>query len=168
MNTQHDSTPSTYMGIAFYTLNGHPTQWVIVLSSCELFSRDLWCGTIIESINGWVESWRRCDMGLTKFAQHLFLSGIVMVAKINRLATDIKDTISSLPWKAEQARLAGYQYPPSNEYVHRVLFYLDGRNVISLPPSARSDFVSHMKERFSILQGFPKSHINQFFVIPIA
>jgi hypothetical protein len=106
-------------------------------------------------------------MGLRTFAPHLFYPGIVVVGEVNELATNIMQTISNLPWKAEDARASGCKYPPTDEYVHRALFYLDQGNIISLPPSVKSNFTYHIGERLSILQGYPRSNINQSYSISI-
>jgi hypothetical protein len=159
---------STYIGIALYTLNGFPTQWVIVLSSCQLFDSNVWCGTVIDSVNGWVQSWTKLECSPAAFAPHLFLSGVIMVQKANRLPTDIKQSIiSNLAWRAQEPRRDGTDYPPSDEYVRQVLLHLCKEKTISLPPRVKIHFAEHVRERLSKLQERPISKIDQYPIIPI-
>lgn len=158
---------STYIGIALYALNGFPMQWVIVLSTCQRFDSNVWCGTVINSVNGCVESWTKLESSPATFAPHLFLTGIIMVQKADRLPTDIKQSIiSNLAWRAEERRDVN-DYPPSDEYVRQVLLHLCKERTISLPARVKIHFAEHIRERLSKLQARPISKINQYPIIPI-
>jgi hypothetical protein len=157
--------PSTHIGIAFYALNGFPVQWVIVLSSCKRFdSATVWCGTVIESVNGFVESWNECDKSPATFAPYLSFLGIVMVEKVEKQASDIRQSISKLEWKAQNP---GDKYPPSDEYVRRVLLHLCTEKIISLPRRVKNNLSRHIIDRLSKLREKTLSKINVYPIIPI-
>jgi hypothetical protein len=119
---------STYIGIAFYTSKEYPMQWVIVLSSRQQFDGTVWCGTLIDSVNGRVESWRSCEHSPATFAPHLSFLGIVMVGKVDRPASDIQGSIFNKVWKEQDSRRGKDQYPPTDEYVCWALASLQRKN----------------------------------------
>ena len=158
---------STYIGIAFYALEGYPMHWVIVLSTCQRFDSTVLCGTVIESVNGWVESWTKSEKSPATFAPYMSLLGVIMVEKVNMLADDIIRSISNLPWKVKTSRVDGYKYPPSHEYVLQVLLHLCKEKTITLPPRVKHNPEKHIKERLSKLQEKPVSKTNTYSIIPI-
>ncbi|KAF8473727.1 hypothetical protein DFH94DRAFT_764100 [Russula ochroleuca] len=161
--------PPTHIGIAFYTLDGFPRQWVIVLSSCQHFNSTVWCGTIIDSVNGWVESWAICENSPATFAPHLSLLGVIKVETVNKEASDIVRSISNLAWKAQESRNCngGKKYPPSDEYVRQVVLHLCRERTITLPPRVKVTFTTHIEGRISKLREKSASKINMYPIIPI-
>jgi hypothetical protein len=141
---------SSHIGIAFFTADGFPVQWVIVLSSSEdsskPFNGPVWCGTLIESVNGRVESWRHCEQGLTTFSPDLLIFGVVTVGKVGLPARDIRGSIFNRAWTAQDSRNSndGSKYPPTDAYVRRVLFYLCDIKTISLPARVKNNFSGHI------------------------
>jgi hypothetical protein len=163
----------THIGIAFYTMEGFPLQWVIVLSSCQRFNSTVWCGTVIESVigrsPGWVESWSKCENSPATFSPHLFLLGIIKVDTVNEQPSDIIESISTLAWKPQDVRGddGGKKYPPSDEYVRQVILHLCNERVITLPPRVKITFATHIGERLSKLREKPASKINTYPIVPI-
>jgi hypothetical protein len=165
---------STNIGIAFYTANGFPVQWVIVLSSSadpsKPFDGPVWCGTLIESVNGRVESWRQCEQGLITFSPHLFLFGVVNVGNINQPESNIRGSIFNRAWSAQDSRSGtnGGKYPPTDAYVRQVLSYLCQKKAISLPPRVKNNFSGHFEGLLSRIGECRMSNmVNTCPVIPI-
>ena len=158
---------STYIGIAFYTSKEFPMQWVIVLSSRQQFDGTVWCGTLIDSVNGRVESWRACEHSPATFAPYLSFLGIVMVGKVDRPASDIQGSIFNKVWKEQDSRRGKDQYPPTDEYVCWALLHLCNEKTITLPPLVKNNFSGHFAERLSKLRERSRSKVTQYLIIPI-
>jgi len=129
----------THIGIAFFTADGFPMQASIVLSTDMWFRDTVLCGTVIESANGWVESWKECDRSPVE--PYLTLLGIIGVAKVEKTPTQVLRAISSLRWTALDCRASGgsYKHPYSNDYVRRVVLHLCNKKIISLPQNVKND-----------------------------
>ena len=148
------SQSTTYIGIAFNTANGFPMQWSIVLSDNEQFNGTMACGTLFDTVNGWVESWRTCTGNLTVLAPYLSVLGIIKVGKVDCPVRDMKYFIYNKVWKTQASPSGnGPRYPPTDEYVRDSLLYLCGQRIISLPPSVTGNFVNHIAALLPRLQG---------------
>jgi len=126
----------TYIGIAFYTAEGFAIQSAVVLSTSARFNTNVSCGTVIETVNGWVVSWKECNNFLaTTIEPYLALVGITAVAKVHQTTNCILQSISSLVWNAQDARDCrdSLKHPYSSDYVRRVLLHLSNKEIISLP-----------------------------------
>ncbi len=163
------SSNSTYIGIAFYTREGYPVQWAIVLSTYKRFDNSVWCGAIIETVEGWVEKWKHCDKSPATLEPYLTLLGVITVKKVGEPLGDVYQSISSLGWKAQNSRggREGNKYPPSNDYVRRVLLHLCNDKIITLPPKVKNNFNMHVEERLSRFQEKHPPKFNQYPVIPL-
>ena len=134
--------PTTYVGIALNTAQGFPIQWSIVLSDNEEFNGIMLCGTVIDSVNGWVESWSWCRQSLTTLAPYLSVLGIIKVGKVCLSAKDIHRLISNKVWTAQGGKRDAY--PPTQEFVRLNVLYLYNQRAISLPPSVMGNFIDHI------------------------
>lgn len=128
-------TTTTYIGIAFLTVDGLSTQVAVVLSDHVHFNIIRSCGMVIESVNGWVESWR--PNSPTAFEPYLILMGIITVAVVHKPASEISNTIHSLGWNAQRARSSSngdsLMHRYSEDYVRRAILHLCQKRTIGLP-----------------------------------
>lgn len=161
------SAQPTHIGVAAFTLNGYPIQWVIVLSSCPYFySNTKWCGTVIESVNGWKVSWKTCENSPTSFAPYTTLMGIINVGTVNQQPNDIIRSTSTIAWNPQHSG-GGKKYPPTDEYVRQVIFHLCNNRTIALPSRVKVVFSTHIEERLAKMQEMPPPRIDMFPIIPI-
>jgi hypothetical protein len=123
--------------------------------------------TLIDSVNGRVESWRSCEHSPATFAPHLSFLGIVMVGKVDRPASDIQGSIFNKVWKEQDSRRGKDQYPPTDEYVCWALLHLCNEKTITLPPLVTNNFSGHFAERLSKLRKRSRSKVTQYLIIPI-
>jgi hypothetical protein len=158
------SESTTYIGIAFNTAHGFPMQWSIVLSDNERFNGTMLCGTLIDSVNGWVESWRWCRQSLTTLAPYLSVLGIIKVGKVDRPVRDIHHSIFNKVWNAQDGK-GGAMYPPTNEFVRLNLLYLCNERTISFPPGVMDNFTNYITGLTRKLQ--EKHTGTQYSIIPI-
>jgi hypothetical protein len=130
---------STYIGIALYSTAGFPCQLAIVLSNHKDYKTIELCGTVIETVNGWVESWRESGRSPAVFEPYLKLEGILNVGKVNKPPSHISASISSHGWRAQDAVIDRESQrvinPYSNDYVCQAVLHLCRRRTISLPPA---------------------------------
>jgi hypothetical protein len=157
---------STYIGIAFYTKDGFSNQSAIVLSTHMRFDSIVWCGTVIETVNGRVVSWKECDKSPATFEPYLRLVGIITVANVDYSPSQIFESIKGLEWKAENARASGdsLKEPYSNDYVRRVLLDLCNKRAISLPLNVKKDLDGHITEGLCKLL---RTHASKFNLYPV-
>lgn len=130
----------THIGIAFFVADGFPMQASIVLCTNMWFRDDVvLCGTVIESANGWAESWKECYRAPVE--PYLTLLGIIGVAKVQKTPIEVLRAISTLGWTARDCRgsSGSYKNPYSNDYVCRVVLHLCNINIISLPQNVKND-----------------------------
>jgi hypothetical protein len=132
---------STHIGIAFYAKDGFPHQSAIVLSTHMRFDNTVFCGTVIETVNGLAVSWRECPKSSATFEPYLKLVGIITVANVDNQPSQILESIQRLEMKGQDVRASrdGLKEPHSNDYVHRVLLDLYNKRTISLPLNVKND-----------------------------
>jgi hypothetical protein len=163
------SPDPTHIGIAFYTLEKYPIQWVIILSPSEYFYGTFYGGTVIENVNGWEVSWRQCQSSPATFAPYTALLGIIKVGTINERPDKIINFTSTLPWNPQHFRNdgGGKKYPPTDEYVRQVIFHLCNHRTITLPPRVKVTFSTHIEERLSKMRETPQPKTHTYPIIPI-
>jgi hypothetical protein len=157
---------STHVGIAFYTKDGFSNQPAVVLSTHMRFDSIVSCGTVIETVNGRVVSWKECDKSPATFEPYLRLVGIITVANIDCPPSYILESIKSLEWKAENALASndGLKEPYSSDYVRRVLLDLCNKRAISLPLNVKKDLDGHITEGLCKLL---RTHASKFNLYPV-
>ncbi|KAI0282012.1 hypothetical protein BGY98DRAFT_1094616 [Russula aff. rugulosa BPL654] len=162
---------STYVGIAFYTADRFPAQLCIVLSNHEDFDIIELCGTVIETVNGWVESWRESGQSAAVFEPYMNVVGILTVGKVNQPPSHISASISSLGWKALDDCVdrdsAKHRY--SNDYVCRALLHLCNKKAISLKSNVKKNLDTYISDGLGRLEGLPvrPTSPNVYPVIPL-
>ena len=156
--------PITYIGVALNTAQGFPMQWSIVLSDTEQFNGTMLCGTLIDSVNGWVESWHWCRQSLTTLAPYLSVLGIIKVGQVFLSTRDTHQIISNQVWNAQGGK-GGAVYPPTDEFVRLNVEFLWNKRAISLPPSVMGNFKNYITGLTIKLR---EAHTGtQYSVIPI-
>ena len=165
--SQNQITP--YIGIAFYSTEGFPTQLVIVLSNRMQFETIDLYGTVIDSVNGWVESWRRGGNPPTLFEPYLKLVGILTIGQVDKSPNHISSTISSMGWKLPNACLSPdrLKHPYSNDYVCRALQYLCSKNTITLPHNIKIYLDGHITTGLDELRKYQESRPDLFSIISL-
>jgi hypothetical protein len=142
----------TYIGIAFYTMEGSPLLSAIVLSTHKQFNDGtISCGTVIETVRGWVISWKNCDRSPATLEPYLNLIGVITVGKVDqrhRALPDVYQCISDLTWNVRDApHLCSdnpRMHPYPIDYVKRVILHLCDLGIIILPLVARSNLAGYI------------------------
>jgi hypothetical protein len=166
-NNQNQVT--TYIGIAFYTTEGFPAQSVIVLSNMIHFQTIASYGTVIDSVNGWVESWKHPGTSPTRFEPHLNLIGILAIGQVNKSPNYVSSSISSMGWKVQDARVNpdSLKHPYSNDFVRRALLHLCSKKTISLPSSIKNSLDGSITDGLVKLRGNQESRPDLFTVLSL-
>src|SRR5258708_36381074 len=73
---------SSHVGLALFNPTGFPTQWVLVLSTNELFEGRVMCGTVGVSVNGWRGFWMECDCSPASFNRAATFVGVIHIAAL--------------------------------------------------------------------------------------
>jgi hypothetical protein len=163
------SQPSTYIGIAFLTADGYPHQSAIVLSTHMQFDDVVLSGTVIESVNGRVVSWKHSPKSPPSFEQYLRLVGVITVAKVNGQPSDIYESIKSLEWKVQDVRPNSNSLKEiySNDYVCRALLDLCNKRIISLPSNMKNNLGGHITDGLGKLLRRPATRFNVYHVVSL-
>jgi hypothetical protein len=160
---------STYIGIAFLTADGYPHQSAIVLSTHMQFGDAVLSGTVIESVNGRVVSWKHSNKSPSSFEPYLRLVGVITVAKVNGQPSDIYESIKSLGWKAQDARANSDSLKEtySNDYVCRALLDLCNKRTISLPSNMKNNLDGYITDGLCGLLRRPPTRFNVYHVVSL-
>jgi hypothetical protein len=130
---------ATHIGIAFYAADRLPSLAAIVISNDENFKTIELRGTVMETVNGWVESWCQSGRSPAVFEPYLRLEGILHVAKVAKSPGHVSASISEMRWRPQNVRIdhdtAEYIHPYSTDYVCRALSHLCGKTTISILPN---------------------------------
>lgn len=164
----------THVGIALFRAEGSPTQLAIVLSTNQMFDKDVYCGTVIQTVNGWFQSWKKFDQP-PAFEPYLELMGIIAVATVqNAYLTPVQiyQSISGMEWTSREPNdpgltkiCDGYMHAQSNDYVRRALTHLWTKGIINPPLNVKDkDLGGHILECLIKLQRLP-SRFNSYHLI---
>ncbi|KAF8496152.1 hypothetical protein F5888DRAFT_1705908 [Russula emetica] len=127
-------------------MEGFRVHSTIVLSTHKHFDDGtISCGTVIETLEGWVVSWKNCVKSPAALEPYLNLMGVITVGKVDQRRQALPDTlrsISNLIWNVRNApRVCSdnpRMHPYQIDYVKRVILHLCDLGTIS-PRVARSD-----------------------------
>lgn len=167
-----------YVGVAFFRTQGSPIQLAIVLSTHKSFVNDVYCGTVIQSVNGWVQSWKSSDKPVA-FDPYLELMGIIAVATVQRAnltPLHVYQSVFGMGWTSQEpcdpkAKIKvcdGNMHAQSNDFVRRALAHLWNQQIINPPVNANDkDLGRNILECLIKLQRSP-STFNSYSLIPIA
>jgi hypothetical protein len=144
---------STYIGIAFFAAEGYPYQSAIVLSSHMQFDDAVLNGTVINSVNGRVVSWRICDNSPAIFEPHLRLVGVIMVAKVDYQPSDVCRSIQSLVWNEQDVRVNSNSLKEdySNDFVCRAVLDLCNKRTINISSNMKNNLDGRITDCLDIL-----------------
>jgi hypothetical protein len=156
----------THIGIAFYAKDEFPHLSAVVLSTHMGFDHAVLCGTVIETVNGQVVSWREYSRSPTPLEPYLKLVGIIMVATVECQPINIYHSLGSLEWKAQDTRASSDNFRErfSNDYVRRVLLHLCNNQTISLPFNVMNNIDGHIMEGLIRLL---RTHVSEFNPYPV-
>lgn len=85
----------SHVGLAIFNPTGFPTQWVLVLSSNELFQGRVVCSTVGVNVNGWQEIWTECDYSPASFNRAATFAGVVHIAELTKPMETVHAEIKS-------------------------------------------------------------------------
>ena len=130
------------------------------------------CGTVIESVNGRVLSWRDCAKSPATFEPYLRFVGIITVAKVvdyDPPPSFILEYIKRMEWKAADSLASSdtLKEPYSNDWVCQALLHLCDRRTIGLPLNVKNDLDGHITEGLIKLLRNDASKFNLYPIISL-
>lgn len=143
---------STYIGIAFFALEGHPLLSSVILSANIQFEGAVVNATVISGVNGREVSWKEC-LSLASFAAYLRLVGVIMIAKVDYQMSDVVKSIRSLVWKAEDVRVHsnGPKEACSYDFACRAVLDLCDKGFITLSSNMKNNLDGYITDCLSAL-----------------
>ncbi len=168
MSRKHNQV-TTYIGVAFYTTEGFPAQLAVVLSKNMQFDTIELCGTVIETVNGWVESWKGCGNSPAHFEPYLNLVGILTIGMVNKPTDRISRTIRNMKWRAQDALVHpdSLKHPYSNDFVRRALLHLCKKKTIRLPSNIKKYLDEYITDGLVKLRNNQESRPDLYSIISI-
>ncbi|KAI0262028.1 hypothetical protein BC834DRAFT_892701 [Gloeopeniophorella convolvens] len=153
-----------HIGLAAFAVPNLPPQWSIVLSPNVIFRRDVWCGSLSETVNGRGIRWENCGGSLTAANTMGLLQGIIRVGRtalpLNHIQTLISKTSSS-------SEVAQYRVHPSDgaivgteKFIISALLALKDVNGIVISHSDASILVQAVRSRLTQLQQMSRTTAN--------
>ena len=161
---------STYIGIALFAAEGYPYQSAIVLSTHMQFDNAVLSGTVIDTVNGRLVTWRICDRSPASFEPYLRLVGVITVAKVDYQPSAICESIKSLVWNAQDVRVnsdSPNKEAYSNDFVCRAVLDLCNKRTISLSSNMKNNIDGHITDGLGKLLIKQSSKFNLFPVISL-
>ena len=140
-----------HVGVAFYNVPGFSPQWVLVLSERRLFEGAVWCNSLIETVNGWHQSSRKCTPSLAALDPMRLLSGVIHVAYTSLPMKKLRKAVSRYKISSD----AGHLFVPGADmherYVTQVLLHLCRGRCLRLPTLSPVALADMIRGRASIL-----------------
>lgn len=137
----------SHVGVAFYTFPGFPPQWVLVLSENRRYKGKVWCNSVIETVDGWRKSSKKCTQSLAALDPMALLSGVVHVACSPMPIKKLQGAVSKCRIAAE----AGQELVPDSDmpekYVTGALLHLCRGRSLKLPTLDRIVLADMVRER---------------------
>lgn len=85
----------SHVGLAIFNPRSFPTQWVLVLSTNELFQGRVICSTVGTTVNGWREIWMECECSPASFNRSAPFGGVVHLAVLTQPMEVVQSHIKS-------------------------------------------------------------------------
>jgi hypothetical protein len=85
----------SHVGLAMFNHTGFPTQWVLVISTNEMFKGRVLCGTVGMTVNGYQEIWTECDGSPAFFNRAATFAGVLHVAALGHSVEAVHAAIKS-------------------------------------------------------------------------